>query len=179
MTTSAQLRKAALSRPDVEQVEVEPADDGPGGVCRAWTVRGRQFAALEPDGRAHLRLAPESAARMAGELAAVQTTDDGVLVELDAINGMALNHWVHEAWKHVAPGSVGAAADAASRAATDHRDDFGAIGAPARRALHGHGVADLDALASRPREEVASLHGVGPKAVRLLAAALAERGVDW
>lgn len=177
MTTAAQLRKAALAQPDVEQVEVP--DDGRGGVSRAWTVGGRQLAALGSDGRAHLRLAGESAARMVGELDGVELTDDGVLVELGAINGMALNHWVHEAWKHVAPGSVGAAADEASRAAADQQDDFGAIGAPARRALHGAGISDLDTLASRPRAEVASLHGIGPTAVARLAAALAERGVDW
>ena len=174
MTTAAQLRKAALSQREVEQVE--RAGDG---VRRAWTVGGRQFAALDSDGRAHLRLGGESAARMADELDAVEVVDLGVLLELGGITGMALNHWVHEAWKHVAPGRLAAAASAASRAASEQQDDLGAIGAPARRALHGHGIADLDTLASRSREEVAALHGIGPKAVRLLAAALAERGVDW
>lgn len=179
MTTAAHLRKAALSQSEVEQMEVEPPEDGPGGVRRAWTVRGRQFAALDHDGTAHLRLDPESAARMAGELDAVEITDDGVLVDLAAISGMAITFWVREAWRCRAPSSLGAAAAEAARAAEGQEDDFGAIGAPARRALHGGGIADLDALASRPREEVAALHGVGPKAVRLLAAALAERGVDW
>lgn len=174
MTTAAQLRKAALSHPEVEQMELTA-----GPTRRAWTARGRQFAALGRDGRAHLVLAAEPADRMARELAGVEITDDGVLVELGAVNGMALNFWVHEAWKQAAPRSLVAALVATARAAEERQDDFGAIGAPARRALHAAGIADLDALASRSREEVSGLHGVGPKAVRLLAAALAERGVDW
>lgn len=53
------------------------------------------------------------------------------------------------------------------------------IGAPATRALHGEGIETLDELARRTKREVAALHGVGPKAVRILEEALAERGLDF
>jgi hypothetical protein len=52
------------------------------------------------------------------------------------------------------------------------------IGAPATRALTAAGYPDLDALAGVPEAQLMTLHGVGPKAVRLLRAALAERGLS-
>lgn len=54
-----------------------------------------------------------------------------------------------------------------------------AIGAPATRALEGAGVRSLEDLARLTRAEVAALHGVGPKALRVLDAALAERGLAF
>jgi hypothetical protein len=171
MTTAAQLRKAALAQDGAEQVEVGPT--------RGWAVAGTVFAALVDDGHAALSLGIEQRTRMAGELSGVETTSSGVRVDLAAINGMALNHWVHEAWLHCAPADLAAAWSTASRAADEGEDDLGRIGAPARRALHGAGIGSLDALASRDRDEVAALHGVGPRAVALLADALADRGVRW
>ncbi|MET9673176.1 DNA-binding protein [Streptomyces sp. NPDC006482] len=50
------------------------------------------------------------------------------------------------------------------------------IGAPATRALVAAGYTRLDALAGVPVAELAALHGVGPKALRVLGEALAERG---
>lgn len=171
MTSPAQLRKAALAQEGAEQVEVGPT--------RGWAVAGTVFAALTDDGRAALSLGIEPRSRMAGELPGVQTTSSGVLVDLDVIDGMALNHWVHEAWRHCAPAGVVEASAHAARAAAEGDDDFGAIGAPARRALHGAGIGSLDELAARDRDEVAALHGIGPRAVEALAAALAERGTTW
>ncbi|MET9346912.1 DNA-binding protein [Streptomyces termitum] len=46
------------------------------------------------------------------------------------------------------------------------------VGAPATRALAAAGYTRLDQLAGVP----AALHGVGPKALRVLGEALAERG---
>ncbi|MGW0119964.1 DNA-binding protein [Streptomyces sp. NPDC003327] len=51
------------------------------------------------------------------------------------------------------------------------------IGAPATRALVAAGYTRLDQLADVPAEELAALHGVGPKALRVLREALAERGL--
>ena len=51
------------------------------------------------------------------------------------------------------------------------------IGAPATRALHGAGYSDLHALAGIPERKLAQLHGVGPKAVRILREALEEQGL--
>ncbi|MGY1812867.1 DNA-binding protein [Blastococcus sp. SYSU D00820] len=51
------------------------------------------------------------------------------------------------------------------------------IGRPATGALAAIGITTLDQLAGRSRRELLALHGVGPKAVRVIEAALAERGL--
>lgn len=51
------------------------------------------------------------------------------------------------------------------------------IGAPARRALQAAGYPTLQSLADVDEAGLARLHGVGPKALRVLRAALAERGL--
>ena len=55
--------------------------------------------------------------------------------------------------------------------------DLPRIGAPATNALAGIGVTSLEAVAALREADLLALHGVGPKAVRLLRAALAERGL--
>ncbi|WP_216892749.1 DNA-binding protein [Nocardia alni] len=50
------------------------------------------------------------------------------------------------------------------------------IGAPATRALTGAGYHTLDQLAGVSQAELLALHGVGPKAIRILSEVLAERG---
>lgn len=52
------------------------------------------------------------------------------------------------------------------------------IGAPATRALVAAGHTRLAQLADVPAAELAALHGVGPKALRVLGEALAERGLS-
>ena len=52
------------------------------------------------------------------------------------------------------------------------------LGAPATRALHAAGYTRLDQLAGVPERELGQLHGVGPKALRILREALAERGLS-
>jgi hypothetical protein len=54
--------------------------------------------------------------------------------------------------------------------------DFPRIGAPATRALVNIGYTRLDQLDGVPVAELEQLHGVGPKAIRLLQAALEEQG---
>jgi predicted flap endonuclease-1-like 5' DNA nuclease len=51
------------------------------------------------------------------------------------------------------------------------------IGAPATRALHAAGYTSLAQLADVPRKDLAALHGMGPKALRILEEALAEHGL--
>ena len=53
--------------------------------------------------------------------------------------------------------------------------DFPKIGEPARRALEAAGYMRLEQLTNVRADELLQLHGVGPKAVRLLRAALAEQ----
>jgi hypothetical protein len=50
------------------------------------------------------------------------------------------------------------------------------IGAPAIRALTAAGYTELRQLANVPAAELGKLHGVGPKALRLLQEALMEQG---
>jgi hypothetical protein len=52
------------------------------------------------------------------------------------------------------------------------------IGAPATRALTAAGYTRLSELASVPAAELAKLHGVGPKALRLLREALEQHGMS-
>jgi hypothetical protein len=53
------------------------------------------------------------------------------------------------------------------------------IGQPATAALQVHvGVTTLTAVTEFREKELLALHGVGPKAIRILKAALAERGLS-
>ncbi|HYO35858.1 MAG TPA: DNA-binding protein [Geodermatophilus sp.] len=56
-------------------------------------------------------------------------------------------------------------------------DGLPRIGAPATGALRLAGYTRLDQLAGVPRATLAALHGVGPKALRVLDEALAEHGL--
>jgi hypothetical protein len=53
------------------------------------------------------------------------------------------------------------------------------LSAPARRALAGAGIFGLADLSARTETEVLRLHGMGPKAMGLLRAALAARGLTF
>jgi len=50
------------------------------------------------------------------------------------------------------------------------------IGAPATRALNAAGYTELNQLAGVPAAELMKLHGVGPKALRVIQAALEAQG---
>jgi hypothetical protein len=60
---------------------------------------------------------------------------------------------------------------------TDDLDQLPRIGAPATRGLNGAGYESLRQLAGVPRSELAKLHGMGPKALRILEKALEEHGL--
>ena len=57
--------------------------------------------------------------------------------------------------------------------------DLPAIGAPATGALAAAGITRLDQVAECREAELLALHGVGPKAIRLLREALAQRGLSF
>ena len=57
-------------------------------------------------------------------------------------------------------------------------DELPSISAPARRALHNAGYPTLRQLANVPRQKLAELHGMGPKALAVLEEALAEHGLQ-
>lgn len=50
---------------------------------------------------------------------------------------------------------------------------------PAQRALEHAGITTVEQLARATEHEVLDLHGMGPKAVRILKEALAERGLSF
>lgn len=52
-----------------------------------------------------------------------------------------------------------------------------ALGRPATRALAAQGVTRVDQLTSRTAAELLALHGVGPRAIRVLEAELDARGL--
>lgn len=56
-------------------------------------------------------------------------------------------------------------------------DELPKISAPATRALASVGITTLGDLAGRSRADLAALHGMGPKALGILADALAEHGL--
>lgn len=53
------------------------------------------------------------------------------------------------------------------------------IGAPATRALAEIGVSQVEQLASYTEKELLAVHGVGPKAIRILRPVMAELGVTF
>lgn len=56
-------------------------------------------------------------------------------------------------------------------------DTLPKIGAPATRALVAAGYTSLRQLAGVPRSELEKLHGMGPRALGILEAGLAEHGL--
>jgi hypothetical protein len=52
------------------------------------------------------------------------------------------------------------------------------IGAPATRALIAAGYTELRQLANLPASELKKLHGMGPKALKLLQEALEQQGMS-
>jgi DNA integrity scanning protein DisA with diadenylate cyclase activity len=57
--------------------------------------------------------------------------------------------------------------------------DLPKLGAPATRALLAAGYTELTQLAGVSLRELQKLHGVGPKALRIIEEALAERGLTF
>lgn len=57
--------------------------------------------------------------------------------------------------------------------------DLPPIGRPANSALLEAGITTLAQVATHSRRDLLAMHGVGPRAVDLLAAALAEQGLTF
>ena len=62
---------------------------------------------------------------------------------------------------------------------TDKQGDFPKTSRPALRALHGAGYFRLEQLADVSKAELGKLHGVGPKALRILEHALSDKGLSF
>ncbi|HSJ29617.1 MAG TPA: helix-hairpin-helix domain-containing protein [Acidimicrobiia bacterium] len=176
MTTEAQLRKAALALPEV----VEGTHFG----MVAFLVREKGFASVTPDGQVQLYLPDDDAdAALADHPSAERLvrmgTPIGVRIPLADLDGQALNHLVRRAWFSRAPKRLAAVLAQADAASPGEGDLPPSIGRPATQALVGAGITTLDDVAARSEQELLAMHGVGPKAVRILAEALAERQRSW
>ena len=55
--------------------------------------------------------------------------------------------------------------------------DIPRISGPANGALQAAGLRTLEEVARTPRDEVAALHGMGPKGIRILAEAIQAAGL--
>ena len=176
MTTEAHLRKAALSLPEVEE--------GTHFGMTAFFVRKKGFASVTPDRHVMLYL-PDAEADAAlsehptAERLVRMGTPIGIRIPLADVDGQALNHLVRRAWFSRAPKRLAASLAETDAASPGEVGDLpSSIGRPATRALAGAGIATLDQVAARSEQELLALHGVGPKAVRLLSEALQKRGMQ-
>ena len=171
MTSLAQLRKTALSLS-------ETAEHGIRLGMVAFTVREKRFVSLSKDNEVQLYLSPAEADEFLAAYPTAQrlthgATPTGVRIGLQDIDGQQLNHWVRRAWLSRAPKRLAAQAAAADTAAADAVGDLPkAIGRPATQALVGAGVTTLTQVAQISDAELLAMHGVGPKAVRILREAL-------
>jgi hypothetical protein len=175
VTTLAQLRKTALSLPETAEQPIRV------GMV-AFTVRDRRFASMGNDNAVQLHLpAAEADEILAAHPTAARLTRGatpiGVRVPLEDINGQQLNHWVRRAWLSRAPKRLAAQAAAGDTATAGEVGDLPkAIGRPATQALIGAGIATLTQVAELTEAELLAMHGVGPKAVRILSEALSATG---
>lgn len=174
MTTLRQLRLTADGLPEVE----ETTDFG----MAAFQVRGKGFASLTDDGILQLQMSDDDAVAVveefpSGERLVRMGTPIGFRVPLTDVNGQQLHRLMYLAWDHRAPKRLaGALRDARAGIRPPDCDLPTEIGKPATRALLSAGIFTLDDVAARTQAALADLHGVGPKAVRILEQVLAESG---
>lgn len=178
MTTRAQLKKAAIDLPEVEETTHF-------GMV-SYAVRGKHFATVTKDGRSVMLHLPDAAAEAAltehpsAERLIRMGTPVGLTVPLADIGGQALNGLVAKAWKTRAPKRLAARAAAAADGMVPAGSDLPrGMGKPATRALLTAGIDTLADAAKRSRGELVAMHGVGPKAVDMLADALGAEGMAF
>jgi hypothetical protein len=174
MTTVPQLRGAALALPEVEE--------GTHFGMVTFSVRGKGLTSVTKGGRVRLRLPREEsdaalAAHPAGEPLVRGGTPIGFRVPLSGIKGKDPSALVRAAWFSRAPKRLAASLAAAQAAAGSPSGLPAGIGRPATQAQLGAGVTTLEQVEQHSRAELLAPHGVGPKAVRVPAEALEQRGL--
>jgi hypothetical protein len=148
----------------------------------AFTVGDKRFASMGKDNYVQLHLPTAEADEiLATHPTAARltrgTTPIGVRVPLGDINGQQFNYWVRRAWLWCAPKRLAAQVAAADTAAAGEVGDLPkAIGRPATQALISAGITTLTQVAQLTEAELLAMHGVGPKAVRILQEALSATG---
>lgn len=178
MTTKAQLRKAASALPEVE----ERSQEG----TLVFAVANKDFVSLTPSGSVHLTAPAEVADQIVARIPVAEPLvrsdkTEGVTVPLADINGMQLNSLVEKAWLANAPARLAEERRAARRGVAPAGPDAlpTSIGRPATSALLAAGIKSLTDVATRTEAELLALHGVGPKAIRLLGEELRRRGLAF
>lgn len=148
----------------------------------SWFVDGRHFMTITKDNSAiQLRLPPDDARAVLTDIPGSSLlvrgeTVLGVNIPLEAMNGMQANAVIRRAWKYGAPKRLAQVPELTSSLASDLPPS---IGRPATRALNGAGIATIADLANHTEREIAALHGIGPKAIRILTDALSTAGLTW
>jgi hypothetical protein len=149
-----------------------------------FSVRGKEFASVTKEGIVRLRL-PDAEAEDAvaayprGERLIHAGRPIGFQAPLADVDGQHLWYLVMTAWKHRAPRQLAARLAAIVESPSQPGSDLPAgIGKAATRALAVAGLVTLDQVATRTKADLLALHGVGPKAVRVLADSLAEKGMS-
>ncbi|AYY12584.1 hypothetical protein EF847_07570 [Actinobacteria bacterium YIM 96077] len=176
MTTQPQLRKTAMTFPEVD----EHSEEG----TEVFSVRGEEFASITKEGIVRLRLpSAEAEDAVAAYPRAERLVHAGSTVGFQApladVDGQHLWSLVMTAWKHRAPEQLAAGLDAIVASPTRPDSELPAgIGKVATRALAVAGLTTLDQIAACTKAELLALHGVGPKAVRILADTLADQGMS-
>ncbi|HZJ10371.1 MAG TPA: hypothetical protein VFD39_11795 [Trueperaceae bacterium] len=178
MTTVAQLRKAALALPATEE--------GTHLGMLAFKVSGKGFVSLTKDGFVQMAMAGEDIERALARLPAAerltrQGKPQGLRIPLADVTGMELNSLVEKSWLSRAPKRLVAARREANRGEAPSGANAlpSSIGKPATRALLAAEVRTLKDVATKTEADLLALHGVGPRAIRLLAEAMATRWLGF
>lgn len=195
MATWSEVRRIVEALPETEE---QPSYGG----LPSWRVRGKQFCWERPLSRRDRRDLGEDLAReLDGPLLGVRVADQeekaallgegdgspfvtiphfegwpGLLVRLDLIEVARLREVVTDAWFCVAPGTLAQLHDLELVVSGARPGLPAAIGSPAVRALHAAGYSDLEDLSGISQEALLAIHGVGPKAARILLEAVQRRG---
>ncbi|GAB2512146.1 hypothetical protein [Paramicrobacterium agarici] len=176
MTTIAHLRKTALGLPEVTE--------GTHFGMTAFFVRGRGFVSVASPDIVQVRLSPDEVGHVLEAHSGSEAIEKnggaiGIRVPLTLVTGKDLNDLVVRSWMWRAPKRLAQRLIEAQQTGSDAGDLPRSLGAPATRALLTAGLSTLDEVAETSPSEVAKLHGVGPRAMRLLTEALAEGEREW
>lgn len=174
MTSLAHIRTAVKRLAEVEK--------GTRFGMESWSVADRGFLTVTKDrASVQVRLPPDEAREVLTDVpgSSLLTRGEtvlGVTIPLDAMNGMQANAVIGRSWAYRAPQRLTKVTEQALSRDSDLPRN---IGRPATSALNGASITTLAELAEHTEAEIAALHGVGPKAVRLLTEALAEKNLTW
>ena len=172
MAQLGRVRKGALALPEVEE--------GTHSGMVAFAVRGTNFATLTEDQQQVRFHVPQPvvdatvAEHPGAEPLVRRGRTIGVAVPLADLDVRLLDRLLRQAWEAAAPERLVVERGPATAAA--RTVGLPAIGRPAAAALGLAGITTLDEVARHTEEELLALHGMGPKAVRILREALAAGG---